>query len=162
MSIPVVMGLFRGFFRTVFSIAGSLAGVALAIVFSRSLGNEVATLFGLDEVIGRIIAFSAILGGCWIAGLLLGFFFRKVMSTLKLGWLDRMLGGILGFFKGAILVAAVLIIMTRFPNFTPLIEGSCIVPILIKGSHKIISLLPRTWDCYLDPGRWLGQVSEPD
>ena len=83
--VPLTMGLFRGLIRVVFGLVGVLAGLGLAIPFSRPLGNIISTLLGMESYFpGRVTAFVIIYGGCWILAISIAFALKSTLAKLKL------------------------------------------------------------------------------
>ena len=119
----VLAGLARGLFRSVFSLAGLIAGVALAswnywraagflkrFIHSAEIANAVAFL---------LIAFL-VMAGAAILGSLLAKFFEKV----GLGCLDRFAGALFGFVEGLVFVMlCILVTVAFFPQTAWLTEA---------------------------------------
>ena len=119
----VLAGLARGFFRSVFSLAGLIAGVALgAWNYWRVAGFlrhfihsvEVADAVGFLIIAFAVMAIAAILGS------LLSKFFQKV----GLGCLDRLAGALFGFVEGLVFVTlCILVTVAFFPQTAWLTEA---------------------------------------
>lgn len=119
----VLAGLARGFFRSVFSLAGLIVGIALAswnywrvaavlkgFIHSVELADAVAFLI----IAGLVMAVAAILGS------LLAKFFEKV----GLGCLDRLAGALFGLAQGLIFVTlCILVTVAFFPQTAWLTEA---------------------------------------
>lgn len=101
-------GLFFGFISTL----GSLAGTIVGIYISSRLVGPIMSLFGMDGFVAQIVIFIILfliiskLFGIIIWGL------EKVWGVFKIipftGLLDRILGLILGFIEGVLVVAIVM------------------------------------------------------
>jgi membrane protein required for colicin V production len=119
----VLAGLARGFFRSVFSLVGLIAGVALAswnywrvaAVLKRFIHSiEIADAVGFAIIALLVMAVAAILGS------LLAKFFEKV----GLGCLDRFAGALFGFLQGLIFVTlCILVTVAFFPQTAWLTEA---------------------------------------
>ena len=119
----VLGGIARGFFRSAFSLAGLILGLAIAswnywriagilkpLIHSANVANAIAFL---------VIAF-AVMGVAAILGALLGKMFEKV----GLGCLDRMAGALFGFFEGVVFVTiCILVTVAFFPQTQWLTEA---------------------------------------
>jgi membrane protein required for colicin V production len=119
----VLAGLARGFFRSAFSLAGLIAGVALAswnywrfagflkpFIHSVEIANAAAFLI----IAFLVMAVAAIIGS------LLAKFFEKV----GLGCLDRMAGALFGFAEGLVFVTlCILVTVAFFPKTAWLTEA---------------------------------------
>jgi membrane protein required for colicin V production len=116
-------GLARGFFRSVFSLVGLIAGVALAswnywrvaAFLKRFIHSiEIADAVGFAIIALLVMAIAAILGS------LLAKFFEKV----GLGCLDRFAGALFGFLQGLIFVTlCILVTVAFFPQTAWLTEA---------------------------------------
>jgi membrane protein required for colicin V production len=119
----VLAGLARGFFRSVFSLAGLITGVALgawnywrvASVLKPFIHSvEIADAVGFLIIAFLVMALAAILGS------LLAKFFEKV----GLGCLDRLAGALFGFVEGLVFVTlCILVTVAFFPQTAWLTEA---------------------------------------
>lgn len=109
----VLGGIARGFFRSAFSLAGLITGLALAswnywrvavllkpIVHSVEAANAIAFLF---------IALLVML-----VAAILGVVLAKVFEKVGLGCLDRLAGGLFGFLEGLVLVMVCILVTVAF------------------------------------------------
>ncbi len=157
MVVPMVLGVIRGFIRAIFALTGMVLGLGLSVPFSRPLGNFLLDLFGFQYVFtGRILAFCLIFIGCWIAGLIAGRLLRKMIDLLKLRWIDRILGLLLGSLKGGLILTALIIVFYVTPQLHSTLERSVFAPPLVRTAKIGVSLLPPAWQYYLNPERWIG------
>lgn len=119
----VLAGLARGFFRSVFSLAGLIAGVALASwnywrlagVLKRFIHSvEIADAVAFLTIALLVIAVAAILG--WLLA--------KLFEKVGLGCLDRMAGALFGFVEGLVFVTiCILVTVAFFPQTAWLTEA---------------------------------------
>jgi len=137
----VLAGLARGFFRSVFSLAGLIAGVALASWnywrIAAILKRFIHSVEIADAVAFLIIAFF-VMGIAGILGSLLAKFFEKV----GLGCLDRMAGALFGFVEGLVFVTlCILVTVAFFPQTAWLTEAR--LPRYFFGAlHVSIQITP--------------------
>jgi membrane protein required for colicin V production len=97
-------GLWRGFLREAFGLAGLLAGAVAAATWSRALGDQLAPHVGVKPVVAEILAGAGVFVGAVIVAALLGRLARRVAQAVWLGPVDRGAGVAFGFAKGAALV----------------------------------------------------------
>ena len=119
----VLAGLARGFFRSVFSLAGLILGVVLASwnywriapLFKRIIHTvEIADAIAFIVIAAAVMIIAALLG--W----LLASFFKKV----GLGCLDRLAGALFGFVEGLVFVTlCILVTVAFFPQTAWLTEA---------------------------------------
>ncbi len=156
-SVPIVIGLVRGFFRAILGLLGVITGIALAIAFSRPWGNQVAFWLKMqDPFAARIILFIGIFGACYLAAVFTAMILRRILKAIQLSWLDRLIGGAFGAVKGMIIVGVLILIMTSIPALTPLTEESRLAKPMFRTMQSLYQSLPTLWQSYLDPARWLG------
>lgn len=119
----VLAGIARGFFRSVFSLAGLIIGVALASWNYWRIAALLRRLIHSDQVsdaIGFLIIAFLVMAVAAIAGSLLAKFFEKV----GLGCLDRMAGALFGFIEGLVFVMlCILVTVAFFPQTAWLTEA---------------------------------------
>ena len=143
--------------REIFSLLGYLVGYVLAIDYYEEFAIFLQSMVS-QEVMARIAEFTIvftvvkILVGLVIIFIikvifgLLGRLIRKsVEGTLAISFLDRIVGGGLGFIKGLVIVAIMMFPLGLFSGgYEKVTQGSIISPYL----EKIISLVSQ--ESYID------------
>ena len=119
----VLAGLARGFFRSVFSLAGLIAGVALASWnywrVASLLKRFIHSVEIADAVAFLIIAFLVM-----AVAAILGSLFAKFFEKVGLGCLDRFAGALFGFVEGLVFVTlCILVTVAFFPQTAWLTEA---------------------------------------
>jgi membrane protein required for colicin V production len=112
-AISVLFGVFRGFVREAFSLAGWVAAYVVARTFAAP-----AELFLADFIATPSLRLLAAWGGLFVVTLLLmalaGYMVQSLMEQAGAGGANRLLGGVFGFLRGLILVLAGLIFMAPY------------------------------------------------
>ena len=109
-------GLAQGFFRTACSLIGLIFGLSLA---AWNYGSVAGLFIGLVrvEAIANAIGFFLIALVVMAIANLVGNALGRAFDWLGLGCLDKIGGGILGFFQGMVLVTlALLVVVAFFPQ----------------------------------------------
>jgi membrane protein required for colicin V production len=106
-----IIGFWKGMVRQVFGIAGIMAGCILAMQFSRPWAKF---LTGVSPGAARIIAFIVIFIACVLIANLLARGVERLFAITRLGFLNRIGGGLFGFLKGLILISLTVIVLTTF------------------------------------------------
>lgn len=123
MVLSVLAGLSQGFFRSVCSLGGLILGLALAAWNYRIVAAPLRPLVHSEEL-ADIIGFLIIALVIMIIAGILGNFLAKALHAIGLGCLDRIAGGIFGFFQGILLVTlAILVTVAFYPQAHWLIEA---------------------------------------
>jgi membrane protein required for colicin V production len=112
-ALTVFGGLAQGFFRSVCSLGGLILGLALAAWNYRIIA---APLLGLikSEEIADIVGFILIAVLIMTIFGILGNILAKTMHSIGLGCLDRLAGGVFGFFQGVLLVTLIILVTVAF------------------------------------------------
>ena len=145
----VLFGLWFGFIHTLGSIVGTFAGAFFAGLLYNPIGNWLTQVFGNPNLM-KIFAFIFIF---LIINRLIGFgfyvldrIFNFLMIVPFLKSINRLLGGVLGFFEGLLVIGLSLFIIARFPIsewFTGVLQKSAIAPWFIKVSGVLQYMLPE-------------------
>jgi len=126
-----IAGLRQGMIRTVFGIAGLIGGIVLA---GRYYDKLAARLFPSGAIWGNIAAYAIILLATLLVAGVIGWLIAKLVNFAALGWLDRVMGFILGVVIGGLLCAAILAIAVKFyPGMEATISQSVIAKFLTGG-----------------------------
>ncbi len=123
LAVAVLAGIARGFFRSAFSLAGLIVGLALAAWNYWRLAAILKPLIHSVEV-ANAVAFIVIALLVMVVAAILGSLLAKLFQKVGLGCLDRLAGAVFGFVEGIVLVTiAILITVAFFPETVWLTEA---------------------------------------
>jgi len=128
-SIPLIMGLFRGFNKEVFSLGFWLLAVGVGLSFSRDLSGFLVSV--ISSPAARIAASFVIL---FVVTLILGGLISFILGTLVkktgLTFSDRIGGLIVGVARGMVVVTVVVVLagFTSLPKDAWWTESKLIPP----------------------------------
>ena len=126
-----IAGLRQGMIRTVFGIAGLIGGIFLA---GRYYDELAALLFPSGAAWANIAAYAIIAIATLVVAGVIGWLLAKLVNFAALGWLDRLMGFILGIVIGGLLCAAILAIVVKYyPGMEATINQSVIARFLVGG-----------------------------
>jgi membrane protein required for colicin V production len=136
-----IRGIFRGLIKEAAGIVGVLAGFYGAYtyypVLSRILGRWIS-----EASYSHITSFFIIFSVVFILVSIVGVVIRYLMNIAFLGWLDRLLGSVLGFFKALLITSVILVALTAFlPKDTPVLIKSKLAPkvsVLSENLAKVV------------------------
>ncbi|MGA8086863.1 MAG: CvpA family protein [Terracidiphilus sp.] len=113
MAAAVLAGLARGFFRSACSLAGLIAGLALA---SWNYWRLAAVLKPLihSVAVANAVAFLVIALLVMAIAAILGSILAKLFEKVGLGCLDRLGGAVFGFVEGIVFVTVCLLVTVAF------------------------------------------------
>lgn len=114
-AISMLFGVFRGFAREAFALAGWVAAYIVARVFHTPLEHLL-----VDVIATPSLRMAAAWGGLFIVTLLLaalaGYMVRSLMEAAGIRSIDRFFGALFGLVRGLILVLALLIMAAPFAS----------------------------------------------
>jgi membrane protein required for colicin V production len=139
--ISVVQAASSGFFQEAFGIAGLVFGYLIAAWQYRHLAGHFAAYIS-SPWLGEIVAFLAIFLGVMLFAGILGKIVRWMVKEAGLNVVDRFLGGVLGFARGILLVAIILVSMTAFTPTSRWLQGSSLSPYFLVVGRAAIWVAP--------------------
>lgn len=106
--IGLISGLRDGLVKQVAGLAGLIGGLLLGRAFYIPVGELLTDTFGMSEQTAHITAFILILIVVPLLFSLVGWLVSKILSAICLGWANRLLGGLVGVLKCALLVGVII------------------------------------------------------
>jgi len=139
-----LVGLRQGIIKTVFGIAGLIGGIVLA---GRYYSGLAALLSPAAATWANIAAYAIILVATLIVASVVGWLVAKLVHFAMLGWLDRLVGFLLGVVVGGLLCAAVLAIVGKYyPGTEAVISQSGLARFVMEQIPLLLALLPGEFD----------------
>ena len=141
-----IKGLFNGFIKEVFGLIGIIGGIFIASRFASQAGALIdEKIYHIDNRASvYFIGFLVILLLFWMASLLIGLIFTKLISLSGLGLLNRIFGFLVGSLKIFLLFSIVIFALRSIDifksNIDKRLDGSFIYPYLIKSGDYIVKL----------------------
>jgi membrane protein required for colicin V production len=146
----VVLGIYWGLIRQVLSIVGLVVGVAAAGRYGPAVADWLSS-FVADPVFAGAFGFFAVLLLVSAFASLIASLLRIFAGLLFLGWLDHLLGGVLGLFHAALAAAVLLLAMFTFPlpAWSSALAGSTLAEPLLRVGGVFTPLLPELFQTTL-------------
>ncbi len=113
LAMTVVGGLAQGFFRSFCSLGGLVLGLALAAWNYPLLARPLRAMLKSEDA-ANIVAFLVIAVAVMGLASALGTVMAKAIQKVGLGCLDRLAGGVFGFFQGVLLVTLAILVTVAF------------------------------------------------
>ncbi|MDX1624927.1 MAG: CvpA family protein [Wenzhouxiangellaceae bacterium] len=141
--VSVVVSLFRGFIREVFSIVVWIAAIVAAFQVSGPLSEAMAPYVELPSA-RVLLAFSGVFLLVLVIGGLIGYVVGRVVEKSGLSPTDRMFGGLFGLVRGVVIVAAA-VVLARFTPFPsdPWWQESDLLPAFERLADVAVDYLPE-------------------
>lgn len=120
--ILTIIGLWKGFLKQFFGLLGLVTGYILAMRLYHPVSKY---LTGIDPGTARIISFIAIFLASILIVHLIGWVVGRRFGIARSGFISRIGGALLGFLKGCLIVAlVVMLIITYLPGDAALFKKS--------------------------------------
>ena len=134
LGLSLLSSLFKGFVKEVFSLLSYLGGFLLAIKYQGNFAQVLMENIS-SKPIAKVIAFVIIYVLAYTIISLMGKVIRGMLvSGTKLSMFDRLMGAIVGFGRGMVIVIALTFPLQFFPEIMRTVtKGSETIPYLVKA-----------------------------
>lgn len=156
--VTLILGLWKGFMRSLTAVAGLVVGVIGALRYHTVVEPYLGKISALDPHISMILSMIIV----FIAVQALFVLIRKLLTALidvtRLSWLDRILGGILGLLAGFLIVATVVqVVLIAVPEWS-LVKASRLVKPVNELTGKAMAYAPKQARDYVQSivAKWKG------
>jgi membrane protein required for colicin V production len=137
----LIRGVWVGFVRQLASIAALLLGFIFAGIHYEALSPRLDPFIASPQL-RFLLTYALIFLAVFLAVVLLGLVLRKVMTISLLDWFDRLLGGIFGLGKAALVSTVCFMGLAGvLAASNPLLTGSFFAPHLTKSSAFLLGFL---------------------
>lgn len=139
--ITIALGLWKGLAVQLFGMAGLIAGYILSVKYYMNIAK---LLPDINQGTAKIAGFLSIFIASIIAAFFLGRLLERLLKLAGLGWANRLLGGVLGFIKGTLIVSVILVVLVAFlSSDSPTIKQSVTVPYLVSVTRLFGAAIPE-------------------
>jgi membrane protein required for colicin V production len=137
-----VAAFLRGFFREIFSLVGLVAGILVAswnyALVAERLEGWLVIPFATAEIAAFLVIVVVVMVLCGLAGKILA----KLVRTIGLGFLDRLLGAGFGLARGFLLGVAVMMAAVAFVPQSTWLKDSQLSLYFLEGAHAVCFVVP--------------------
>jgi len=105
--IGLISGIKDGLIKRVMGLAGLIAGLLIGRAIYLSVAARLTPILGTSEKVTQVIAFALILIVVPLIFSLIAWLISNLLKTVGLGWVNRLLGGVIGAVMNAIIVGLV-------------------------------------------------------
>jgi membrane protein required for colicin V production len=140
----VVTGFLAGFARVGIGFIATISGLVFGFWFYWIPADWIHRHLTQSLTLANLMGFFAVFFGFVLVGALIGKLLSKLFKWTGLSWLDRLMGGLFGFVRGALTGIAVVAVLLAFaskplPNW---MIDSKILPYAIDASDVCAALAP--------------------
>ena len=150
LSVILLFFTINGFRRGLIKEIARLTGLFFACLISSKYHIELIPFieeYFINEKVIQIISFLIIFTLSIIIINLIFLFIQKIFEIIYLGWLNKLLGSLLGFIKGLIVISIIIFCMDVLPNETiQQIEKQSIIYKVGKGIRDKILVETNTYN----------------
>ena len=149
--VSMLVSLFRGFIREVFSLLVWVAAVYAALLVANPLAERMQPWIEMPSV-RMIIAFVGVFVLVLIVGGLVNYLLGKLIAGTGLSGTDRLVGALFGALRGVaiVLVAVIIARMTPFPE-DPWWQESRLLPEFERLAVAVVQYFPESVREYTVP-----------
>jgi len=145
LAIAAILGIWKGFIRSLAALASLVLGVVLALKYYRAVEPYLGKVSSLDPhistVLSMVIIFIAVQGLFVILRRLLD----ALLDLTRLGWLDRVFGAAMGAAGGFLVVVAVVeTLLVGIPEW-PVVKESRLARPVDDLARRTLQYAPRSW-----------------
>ena len=139
-----ILGLYWGLIRQVLAVAGVVVGVILAGRFGPEVAGWLSSFIGNPQLTGGLGFLIVMLTVSSLASLL-ATLLHFAAGLLFLGWLDHILGAVLGLLQAILAGAALTIAFVAFPVpfWSDWLIGSRVAGIVVQLGGMLFWFLPN-------------------
>ena len=112
----IVRGLMSGFVRSLSVFVGLILGITLAQTYAADLSPTIQEWFTLSARQCLSIAYVTIFVAVMIVVAIIARILDKFLHLILLGWLNKLLGALFGFFKWAIILSFFIMVIEYANN----------------------------------------------
>lgn len=155
-----VTGLFWGLIRQAVSIFGLTGGIFLAGRLYSPIADFLHGPDGhglvTDAGWARVIAFGIVVIGFSLLLGIVGSILRLALNLLLLGWVDHLLGALLGLLTSLLLVTSMVVAATVFPipNVSEAVKASVVAHWVGGFTPVVLALLPPEFQTFRQMMGW--------
>lgn len=135
--LAVVLGLYTGVLRVVMALVGLAVGLWVAIRFTDPFAELLLSWVKFSEPAARLVAAACLLTLTLSAAALVTWLIVRSLKVFRLGWVDRVSGGLIGLLIMAVTTGFVAVNLGVDAQGEATIGGSCILPVLVQAFEQL-------------------------
>ncbi len=141
--LSVLGGLRAGLIREVIGLVALVVGLFCGLWFY-GLAAGLVKPYLSSQQLANGIGFFLIFGGIMALGALVTFILEKLLKLAKLTWLNRLLGGVFGVLRAALVGTVIVMALMAFSEKPPprSVAGSRLAPHMVDAARVMAAVAP--------------------
>lgn len=140
--LSVLISLWRGFIREVFSFIIWVLAFIIAVIFSGPLANHFGWMID-NHALLLAISFVVLFLVTLIIGMLLNYLVAKLIDVTGLSLINRLLGAVFGFLRGVLMVTVVVFCLSGSNmKEQPFWQASQLMPVFQSLAMQLHAVFP--------------------
>ena len=140
--LSAVLGFRSGIIQSLFSLAGLIAGIAIASWNYEHFAHELAPMVH-SQAVADAIWFCLLVLGVMLVAAVLGMLVRGLIHGVGLGWLDKLAGFLFGLLRGAVLATLVIVVLAAFFPDTRWLGQAQLSRYFLGSAHLTTQMTPE-------------------
>jgi len=141
--LGVIYGFSRGALRMVTSLLSLIGGLYAASLYHGAAADIAGREFGAGTATARIIGYVAVFVLVFIAIEIVGNMVIRLVQLVRMGWIDRLIGGAAGAALATIALGFVIMaMMVLLPPRAEILKNSQLAPELLNWDNRLLDRIP--------------------
>jgi membrane protein required for colicin V production len=141
--LGTIYGFSRGALRMVTSLLSLIGGLYAASLYHGAAANLASREFGAGAATARIIGYVAVFVLVFLAIEIAGNIVIRLIQLVRMGWIDRLIGGAAGAALAAIALGfAIMAMMMLLPARAEILKNSLLAPELLTWDNALLNCIP--------------------
>lgn len=161
--VTLVLGIWKGFVRSLTALASLVLGVVLALKYHQTVSMYLGKISSLDPQVSMILSMVTVFILVQAVFVVIRRILDELLDLTRLTWVDRILGAAMGAGAGFLVVAAaVQVLLMGVPEW-PMVKASKLVLPVDRLTEKAVAHAPQQakeyWQSLIT--KWKGTQEVP-
>lgn len=141
--LGAIYGFSRGALRMITSLLSLVGGLYAASLYHEAASRVAGRELGADSTTARILGYIAVFVLVFLAIEIAGNLVIRIVQLVRMGWIDRLIGGAAGAaIAGIALGFAIMAMMMLLPARAEILRESTLAPDLLAWDNALIDCIP--------------------
>jgi len=141
--LGAIYGLSRGALRMITSLLSLVGGLYAASLYHQAAANVAGREFGANSTTAHILGYVAVFVLVFLAIEIVGHAVIRLIQLVRMGWIDRLIGGATGAaVAGIVLGFAIMAMMVLLPARAEILKDSTLAPDLLAWDNALLECIP--------------------